>query len=199
MRVRARDAAGNTETASSRTFDFDATEPETSIDSSQPDPSNSPNATFDFSSNEPGSTFECSIDSGAWTACTSPESYLGLSDGSHSFDVRATDTAGNTDGNPATIFWNVDTTDPSSTASFPSAGGSYTTAEWNAGCATAGLCGTYDDGTGSGVVDVEVSIRQGTRRLLGRQRLLERHRGLERRDPCGRRLGARLRRRFLPR
>ena len=162
VRVRALDDAGNTETASSRTFDFDATEPETTIDSTQADPTNSPNATFDFSSNEPGSTFECSLDGGAWTACLSPESYLGLSDGSHSFDVRATDTAGNTDGNPATVFWNIDTTAPSSTASFPSAGGSYTTAEWNAGCATSGLCGTYSDGSGSGVVDVEISIRQGS-------------------------------------
>ena len=162
VRVRARDDAGNTESPSSRTFDFDATEPETSIDSVQPDPTNSPNASFDFSSDEPGSTFECSLDGGVWTACTSPESYLGLPDGSHSFDVRATDPAGNTDGNPATAFWSIDTTAPSSTASFPSAGGSYTTSEWNAGCATSGLCGTYDDGSGSSVVDVEISIRRGT-------------------------------------
>jgi len=161
VRVRATDDVGNTEAASSRTFDFDATEPETSIDSVQPDPTNSPNASFDFSSNEPGSSFECAIDGGAWTACTSPKAYLGLSDGSHSFDVRATDTAGNTDGNPASVFWTVDTTAPSSTATFPTASGSYTTAEWNAGCATVGLCGSHSD-SGSGVAEVEVSVRQGT-------------------------------------
>ncbi len=40
--------------------------------------------------------------------------------------------------------------------------GSYTATEWNAGCATSGLCGTYGDGTGSGVAEVEVSIRQST-------------------------------------
>ena len=40
--------------------------------------------------------------------------------------------------------------------------GSYTAAEWNAGCGTNGLCGTYGDGSGSGVAEVEVSIRQGT-------------------------------------
>ena len=31
---------------------------------------------------------------------------------------------------------------------------------WNAGCATAGFCGTYSDAT-SGVQTVEISIRQG--------------------------------------
>ena len=119
VRVRARDDAGNTETASSPELRLRRDRARDDHRLVQPDPSNSPNASFDFSSNEPGSTFECSIDGGTWTACTSPKSYLGLSDGSHSFDVRATDTAGNTDGNPATAFWNVDTTAPSSTASFP--------------------------------------------------------------------------------
>ena len=113
VRVRATDDAGNVQSASSRTFAFDATEPETSIDSTQADPTSSPNASFDFSSNEPGSTFECSLDGGPFSACTSPKSYLGLADGPHSFDVRATDSAGNTDGNPATAFWSVDTVDPS--------------------------------------------------------------------------------------
>jgi Bacterial Ig domain/Bacterial Ig-like domain/Chitobiase/beta-hexosaminidase C-terminal domain len=160
VRVRARDAAGNTEAASSRTFTFDSTEPETSIDSSMADPSNSTSATFDFSSDEPGSTFECAIDAGAWSPCTSPESYAGLSDGAHSFEVQATDLAGNTDGNPASFSWTIDTATPSSTATFPAASGSYTAAEWDAGCATAGLCGTYSD-TGVGVIDVKVSIRQG--------------------------------------
>ncbi len=159
VRVRAHDDAGNTESPSARTFDFDATEPETTIDSVQPDPTNSPNATFDFSSNEPGSTFECSIDGGAWSVCTSPKNYLGLADGSHSFDVRATDPAGNTDGNPATTFWSVDTVDPSALYSFPAGGASYNAAGWNAGCATNGACGTYSD-SGSGVAQVEVSVKR---------------------------------------
>ncbi len=161
VRVRAHDVAGNTEGASSRTFTFDSTEPETSIDSTMADPTNSTSASFDFSSDEPGSTFECAIDGGAWGACTSPKSYAGLLDGGHSFEVRATDVAGNTDGNPASFSWTIDTVAPSSTASFPAASGSYTAAEWDAGCTPAGLCGTYSD-SGSGVVDVEVSIRRGS-------------------------------------
>ena len=101
------------------------------------------------------------IDSGAWSACTSPKSYTSLSDGSHTFQVRATDEAGNTDASPAGFTWTVDTTAPSSAVGFPAAGGEYNVAGWNAGCATSGLCGTYGDGSvGSGVDTVEVSIQR---------------------------------------
>ena len=160
VRVRAKDAAGNVEPASSGTFTFDASEPETTIDSSMPDPTNSSSASFDFSADEPGATFECAIDGGAWGACASPKAYTGLSDGGHNFEVRATDPAGNTDNNPAAFNWTIDTVDPTSTASFPAASGRYTAAEWDAGCTAPGLCGTYSD-SGVGVVDVEVSIRRG--------------------------------------
>ncbi|MGH3113903.1 MAG: Ig-like domain-containing protein, partial [Gaiellaceae bacterium] len=126
------------------------------------DPTGSTGADFEFSASEGGSTFECRLDGGAWSACTSPQSYAGLGDGSHTFDVRATDPAGNTDGTPAAFTWLVDTAAPSSTTSFPAVTGEYNSAGWDAGCATSGLCGTYADGTGSGVQTVEVSIRQGS-------------------------------------
>ena len=161
VRVRARDSVGNTEAPSSVTFTFDATPPETSIDSILADPTSSTSASFDFSADEPGSTFECAIDGGAWSACTSPTAYSGLGDGGHTFEVRATDVAGNTDTNPASFSWTIDTVAPTSAASFPVDTGSYTAAQWDAGCTLAGLCGTYSD-TGVGVVDVEVSIRQGS-------------------------------------
>src|SRR5207247_9415362 len=50
---------------------------------------------------------------------------------------------------------------PASTTSFPASGSAYSTAGWNAGCATAGFCGTYSDAT-TGVQKVEVSIRRGS-------------------------------------
>ena len=68
-----------------------------------------------FSSNETGSTFECRIDSGSWSSCTSPDTLSALGAGSHTFDVRATDTAGNTDATPASFTWTIDLTAPNTT------------------------------------------------------------------------------------
>ena len=68
-----------------------------------------------------------------------------LSDGSHTFLVRATDPAGNTDGTAASYTWKVDTTTPSSTTTFPASAGSYNTSGRNAGCTTNGDRGTYSD------------------------------------------------------
>jgi hypothetical protein len=115
VRVRAVDNAGNVQTASSRTFSFDAHAPETSITSGPADPANSSSPSFAFSSDEAGSTFECRLDGGAWAACSSPKSYSGLTAGSHSFSVRATDAAGNVDATPATRTWTIDLTAPDTT------------------------------------------------------------------------------------
>jgi hypothetical protein len=84
----------------------DTTAPDTSLDSSPTNPS-SPDVSFAFSSTEAGSTFECSLDGAAFSACTSPQAYSGLTSGSHTFDVRAIDPAGNTDLTPASFTWTV--------------------------------------------------------------------------------------------
>ena len=113
--VRATDPAGNTDpTPASRDFTVDTTPPETTITSG---PANGATITtdsvaFGFSSSEASSTFECRLDAGTWSACSSPKSYASLSDGSHTFEVRATDAAGNTDPSPATRTFTVDTTPP---------------------------------------------------------------------------------------
>lgn len=60
-------------------------------------------------STEAGSTFACSLDGSAFTACTSGQNYSNLTNGSHTFQVRATDPAGNTDPTPASYTWTVNT------------------------------------------------------------------------------------------
>ncbi len=83
--------------------------PDTIIDSGPSGTVGSSPATFSFHSNVSGSTFECSLDGAAFTSCTSPQSYTGLSDGEHTFSVRAIDPAGNIDPTPATRTWTVST------------------------------------------------------------------------------------------
>ncbi len=86
--------------------------PNTIIDSDPGSLTNDPTATFTFSSTESGSSFECRVDSGGFAACGSPYTTAPLSDGEHSFRVRATDRAGNTDPTPAEHQFTVDRTAP---------------------------------------------------------------------------------------
>ncbi|MEP6814765.1 MAG: PQQ-binding-like beta-propeller repeat protein [Marmoricola sp.] len=82
----------------------DTTPPETTIDSRPSGTTPGGSASVSFSSSEPGS-FQCSLDGAAYAACTSPQDYAGLAKGSHSFAVRAVDTAGNVDASPASAAW----------------------------------------------------------------------------------------------
>src|SRR5207248_3756454 len=66
-----------------------------------------------------GSTFECRVDGGSWSACTSPHTTAALGEGSHTFDVRATDAAGNTDGTPASHAWSIDLGPPTVSITAP--------------------------------------------------------------------------------
>ncbi len=115
VEARAVDEAGNIDdTPASRAFTVDASAPETTIDSGPTGSTASTSASFTFSADETA-TFECALDTGDFAACTSPQGYAGVSDGSHTFRVRATDTAGNTDTTPATRTWTIDATGPETT------------------------------------------------------------------------------------
>jgi hypothetical protein len=127
LSVRAKDAAGNVDGSPAQwAWTVDTTAPDTSITSGPTGIVNATTASFGFSSTETGSTFECQLDLGSWTSCPSPKGYSALSEGSHTFAVRATDAAGNVDASPATRSWTVDTTAPtvSLTATPPSVSGS---------------------------------------------------------------------------
>jgi sugar lactone lactonase YvrE len=63
-------------------------------------------ATFTFSTTDSSASLECQLDSGPWTGCTSPKSYSGLTIGSHTFQVRATN-AEATESTPAGYEWSV--------------------------------------------------------------------------------------------
>jgi len=108
-------------------FAVDATAPETSLDLGPSSPTDDPRPTLEFSSAEGSATFECSLDGASWASCSSPHQYgTDLGDGSHTFDVRAVDAAGNADGSPATTTFTVDTAAPQTTitSAAPSAGDS---------------------------------------------------------------------------
>ena len=87
----------------------DTTPPNTTLSSGPSGTVSSGSASFSFSASESGSTFRCRLDGSAWSSCVSPKSYTGLANGSHTFDVAATDAAGNTDATPASRTWTVNT------------------------------------------------------------------------------------------
>jgi hypothetical protein len=78
----------------------------------------SPSATFSWTSSVAGATFTCSLDGAVGTACTSPKSYTGLADGSHTFVVKGKKNGSNRPGS-ATVRWTVDTVPPGAPAIAP--------------------------------------------------------------------------------
>jgi hypothetical protein len=126
--VRAKNSVGAVDgTPDSRAFEVDASPPSTSIDSGPSGSISETSATFSFSSSDPGSSFECKLDAAPFEPCTSPQPYTGLPDGSHTFQVRATDAAGNPDTSPASRTFTVDTTPPDTSITSGPANGSTTT------------------------------------------------------------------------
>jgi hypothetical protein len=90
--VQASDLAGNVGSAQA-TWSVDTHAPTTTLTASVQGTS----VTLSFNADETA-TFECALDGGSLSAgCTSPMTYSGLSAGTHSFVVWATDVAGNRD------------------------------------------------------------------------------------------------------
>jgi hypothetical protein len=120
--VRATDAANNADaTPATRTWTVEATTtpppadttaPETTISSGPSGTTTATSGSFAFSSSEAGSSFQCKLDTASFSACSSPKAVSALAVGSHTFSVRATDAASNTDATPATRTWTVEATTP---------------------------------------------------------------------------------------
>ncbi|WP_375770300.1 Ig-like domain-containing protein [Archangium gephyra] len=117
--VRAIDAAGNVDDSpESYTWVVDTSAPDTVIVSGPPARTNATSATFDFAVAvaEPGVTYDCSLDGAAFTSCTDPVTFTGLTaEKAYTLRVRARDAAGNVDPTPETYTWTVDLTPPETT------------------------------------------------------------------------------------
>ena len=114
-----KDVNGNALSANKSWTFKTVTPPETTIDSTTgPDGTvASDSASFAFSSTKANSTFKCSLDGSTFAACSSPKDYPGpLSQGNHTFRVRAIDATGTQDPTPASRSWSVDTNVPSAPA-----------------------------------------------------------------------------------
>jgi hypothetical protein len=88
----------------------DTTPPETTIVSGPSGNVKSRVATFTFSSTEPpNATFQTRLDGGIWEAngTATSKTYSNLANGTHTFEVKATDAAGNADPSSASRSWKV--------------------------------------------------------------------------------------------
>jgi hypothetical protein len=110
--VAAIDDAGNQDASpAAHLWVIDTQAPETTITSGPPAIENSVSVQLTFEADEVRSSFACRSDGGAFAACTSPHT-VAVGDGAHTFEVRATDPAGNVDPSPATRAWTTDTSTP---------------------------------------------------------------------------------------
>ena len=101
---------------------FDASTPETTIESGPVSPTEETSATFTFVSDRADATFECSLDSAAFGACTSPHAVGGLALGKHTLEIRARRPMRAVDPSPARFEWSiVDLTPPVVTLTGPPA------------------------------------------------------------------------------
>ena len=108
--VKQTDQAGNSSADATRTWTVDSNALPPEITTRPPLLSASAAATFAFTGKS-GASFKCSLNGGAFQACSSPVVLTGLADGVRSFSVAQTDLANNVS-EPAAVTWTVDTTAP---------------------------------------------------------------------------------------
>jgi hypothetical protein len=114
--AQAMDAAHNVTSSAPLTLTVDNTPPQTTITSPTDPATTTDSPSFQFAASESGATFQCSLDNGAFAACTSPASYTALAAGTHVFAVKASDSLGNVDATPATFTWTATDSTPPDTS-----------------------------------------------------------------------------------
>ena len=104
---------------------------------------NSVSVRFEFQANEPAS-FTCVAD-GAESPCSSPHTIDGLADGAHTFEVRATDRAGNAEVAAAPYRWTLDSSTPDTSIDVgPSGAVAATTTSFTFSSADVGAGGAFE-------------------------------------------------------
>lgn len=100
-------------TPATRHWTIDTHAPDTSLSGGPTGTTTERAATFGFGGADPAPGtalhFQCRLDGAAWGPCdsSSGRQYSNLAAGSHTFDVRAVDAAGNADATPASRSWTV--------------------------------------------------------------------------------------------
>ena len=106
FQVRAVNAAGEADlTPASASFTVEATPPQTTITSAPSGRVPIGTVSISFSSSEEASTFKCSLDKGAFQACSSPYKIENPAAGPHTFTVEATNQTGVTGPASAPASW----------------------------------------------------------------------------------------------
>ena len=146
-------APSNAVTPGPATLPVSPTGPVVVLTQNPPNPSTSSTATFTFSANTNPVTFQCSLAAAAapkaYAPCSSPQTYTGVTDGTYTFSVTATDATGST-GVPVDYTFAVQTLTtatvvaPSASVLTPataSVTGVQTTISWSASACTTGVAG----------------------------------------------------------
>jgi hypothetical protein len=109
--------SNNSSTATTQVSDShvpppDNTPPETTLTNTPGAFSGNVSPSFSFISSEGPPAFECNLDASTYQTCSSPKRLFLLSEGQHTFAVRAKDAANNVDETPPEYTWTVDSRDP---------------------------------------------------------------------------------------
>ena len=110
MKIRATDVAGHISALYNYNWTINLTAPTISITSTVNSFTNSTAQSISFTGSGVAS-FECQLDGAAFTACTSPRAYTGLTASAHQFSVRGV-TAAAVATSPISVAWTIDTVAP---------------------------------------------------------------------------------------
>jgi len=115
IQIKATDAAGNVSGISSFNWSIDSLPPTFSV-SGIPSGVTSQSSAGISMTGETGATYAYSLDNGNWINSSSTINLTGLTEGAHSIQIKATDSAGNVSAS-TTYSWSTDYTAPSFSAS----------------------------------------------------------------------------------